>query len=101
MAAEVLQLVPIVVQHLADCISESTFAGAVYSVLSLTSSIELERNIHIRPTTSEPATASLSQFDRLSTFKNLPSTQNFIQMSKTITVVKTRQGKEKQHVMII
>ncbi|KAH9636306.1 hypothetical protein HF086_003273 [Spodoptera exigua] len=106
-AAEVLQSELIVVQDVADSIFESTSAGAVVPASSLTPTFELERNITTPststfcPTTSGPATVSLSQIGIPSTSKDLPSIQNFIQMPQKVAVVKTRQGMKKQHATIL
>lgn len=83
MIAEILQLESTVVQDHADSISESTSAGAVDFVSSLTATIEIERNIHIPNTSTfcpisyEPAIASLSYFNIPTTSKNLPGVTKF------------------------
>lgn len=100
MAAEVLQLEPIVIQDLADSFAESTSVGAVESISTLTTTFGPERNVSIPskptfcPTNFEPETASVSQFNKQSISKNLANIQNFIWMSNKLTVVKKSYGRK-------
>ncbi|XP_052744306.1 uncharacterized protein LOC128199326 [Bicyclus anynana] len=112
--AEVLQVEPIVVQDVA----ESTSAIAIDSAPTLPATIELDRNSPIPSTSTAPTLPATIELDRISP---IPSTstfchttsesrtdmapnltiQNFIQMPKQKTVVKTNGGRKKQHATIL
>lgn len=78
-------------------------AGVVYSVSSLSISIEPEPipSLSTSPfCTSKPATASLFQFEVALTSKSLPSVQNFI-LSKKVTIINTTQARKKQYATLL
>ncbi|GBP34937.1 hypothetical protein EVAR_26528_1 [Eumeta japonica] len=106
LAAEVLQSEPIVVQDTVDSILESNAAGDL--PLSVpTAIVELRQGSPIPSTstfcstTPQTATAISCQFGIPSTSGNLPIIQNFIKLPEKSAVLKTRQGRKKQHATIL
>ncbi|GBP46359.1 hypothetical protein EVAR_36337_1 [Eumeta japonica] len=105
LAAEVLQSEPIVVQDTVDSILESNAAGDL--PLSVpTAIVELRQGSPIPSTstfcstTPQTATAISCQFGIPLTSGN-PITQNFIKLPEKSAVLKTRQGRKKQHATIL
>lgn len=106
LAAEVLQSEPIVVQDTVDSILESTAAGDL-SLSVPTAIVELRQGSPIPSTstfcstTPQTATAISCQLGIPSTSGNLPIIQNFIKLPEKSAVLKTRQGRKKQHATIL
>lgn len=107
LAAEVLQSEPVVIEDAAHSISEGV-AGVVDPISAQTATVEIERQSpvpstsrQLYPITPERAVASTSQINTSASSENQPRIQNFIQMPKKTPVLKTRQGRQKQHATIL